>query len=51
MHVNPSFKRNPDEGGWVVFWPFPISRDGNIQLHEGHGQHHSQAVVGCQPMD
>jgi hypothetical protein len=51
MCVNPTLKRNPNEGCWVVFRPFPISRDGNIQLHESFGQHHGQAVIGNQPVN
>ena len=51
MRVNPSLKRKPDERCWVVFRPFPISGDGNIQLQESLGQHHRQAVIGNQPMD
>jgi hypothetical protein len=37
MRVDPTLKRHPDEGCWVVFRPFPISRDGNVQLDEGLG--------------
>ena len=51
MRANPSLKRNPDKRCWVAFRPFPISRDGNIQLQEGLGQHHRQAVIGNQAMD
>jgi hypothetical protein len=51
VRVNPSLKRNPDEGCWIVFCPFPISRDGNIQLHESLGQHYSQAVIGNQSVN
>ena len=40
MRVDPSLERKPGEGCWVVFGPFPISRDGNVQLHESLGQHH-----------
>jgi len=46
VRVNPTLKRNPDEGCWVAFRPFPISRDGDVQLDEGLGQHYSQAVIG-----
>ena len=51
MRVDPSLKRNPDERCWVAFRLFPISRDGNVQLQEGLGQHHRQAVIGDQAMD
>ena len=51
MRVNPSLKRTPDERCWVVFRPFPISGDGNVQLQESLGQHHCQAIVRNQPMD
>ena len=50
VRVNPTLKRNPDEGCWVAFHPFPISRDGNVQLDEDLGQHYSQAVIGNQPV-
>ncbi|MGD0012696.1 MAG: hypothetical protein ABSE93_29655 [Terriglobia bacterium] len=51
MSLDQPLKRNPEEGCWVTFRPFPISRDGNIHFHESLGQHHSQALVGYQPMD
>ena len=51
MRLDPALKRKPDEGCWVAFRPFPISRDGNVQLDERLGQHHSQAVIGNHPMD
>ena len=38
--VNPSLKRKPDKGRWVVICPFPIARDGNVQIQESFGQHH-----------
>jgi hypothetical protein len=51
MSLDQSLKGNPDEGCWVAFRPFPISRDSNVQLYESLGQHYSQAVIGYQPMD
>jgi hypothetical protein len=51
MHVDPSVKRESDEGCWVVFSPFPIFRDGNIQFQESHGEHHCQAVIGNQSVN
>jgi hypothetical protein len=48
MRANPSFKREPDKGCWVVFRLLPISGDGNVQLDESLGQHHRQAVIGYQ---
>ena len=51
MHLDQPLKRNPDEGCWVAFRPFPISWDGNAQLDEGLGQHHCQAVIGNQPVN
>ena len=51
MRVDPSLERNPEEGCWVAFRPCPISGDGNIQLHERLGQHHSQAVIGNQSVN
>jgi len=34
-----------------MFRPFPIPRDGNVQLDERLRQDHSQAVIGNHPMD
>ena len=51
MRLDPALKRKPDEGCWVALRPFPISRDGNVQLDERLGQHHSQAVIGNHAMD
>ena len=51
MRVDPSLKRNPDEGCWVAFRPFPIPRDSNVQIDERLRQDHSQAVISNQPMD
>jgi len=51
VRVNPTLKRKPGEGCWVTFRPFPISRDGNVQLDESLGQHHCQAVIGYQSVN
>jgi hypothetical protein len=51
MCLNPSVKREPDKGYWVVVCSCPISRDGNVQLDQGLRQHHRHAIVSDQPVD
>jgi hypothetical protein len=51
MHLDPALKREPSEGSWVTFCPFPISRNGNVQLDERLGKRDCQAVVGNHAMD
>ena len=51
MRVNPTIKREPDKGRWVMFSPFPISGDGNVQLQETLGQHYCLVVISDQLMD
>jgi len=51
VRANPSVQRNSDKRCWVAVRFFPISRDGNIQIDEGHGEYHRQAVISDQALD
>jgi hypothetical protein len=51
VRIDPALKRKPGEGCWVSFCPFPISRDGNVQLNKRLRQHHGKAVIGNHAMD